>query len=106
MQNQKSRPRRTLCQGTVSGRDNPKSLGKGLTLNHRQPPIALSVTGKRHGHKEPKRESKHGENKINERLYTCAWIRNLGDTVPRYQVISSRLNSNRLQTAASSRSLD
>src|SRR5205807_5590384 len=89
MQNQKGRPRRSLCQRTVRRRYNPKGLGKGLTLHHRQPPIALSVTGKRYGHEEPEREPKHGENKINERLSWCSWIRNLDDTVPRYQVISA-----------------
>src|SRR5882724_8786833 len=74
MQNQKGRPRRPLCQRTVRGRYDPKSLGKRLTLNHGQPPIALSVTGKRYSHKEPKREPKHGSNKINVIPILCARI--------------------------------
>src|SRR5438552_4569891 len=73
VQNYEGQPRHRLSQRTVSDRHGIREcVGKAMTANGCKPRIGFSVTSKWHSHKEPKREPKHCENKVTERLSPCA----------------------------------
>jgi len=51
--------------------------GQVLAVHRSKPPIGLSVTGKRYGHKEPKRKPEHCKNEIAKRVSPCVCIGNI-----------------------------